>query len=229
MAPFIISPHDNTIVYAGFQTLFKSKDRGDAWEKISHDLSDNNAAQMGQNPSAIPYQTIIAVAESPKKKDLLYVGTDDGRLHTTIDGGKEWTELTTKLPVRRWISRVTPSSNAEGTVYVTQRGREDDDFAAYIYRSTDFGKTFQSIVNNIPAGPVNVIREDPKNPSVLYVGTDFGVFVSTNGGARWEALGGNLPSVQVSDLQVSARDNVIVISTYGRGMWLFDASAISAK
>jgi len=229
MAPFMISPHDNTIVYAGFQTLFKSKNRGDAWEKISHDLSDNNTAQMGQNPSAIPYQTIIAVAESPKKKDLLYVGTDDGRLHTTIDGGKEWTELTMKLPVRRWISRVTPSSHAEGTVYVTQRGREDDDFAAYVYKSTDFGKTFQSIVNNIPAGPVNVIREDPKNPNVLYVGTDFGVFVSTNGGARWEVLGGNLPSVQVSDLQIGTRDNVLVISTYGRGMWVFDASAIAAK
>ena len=229
MAPFMISPHDNTIVYAGFQTLFKSKNRGDAWEKISHDLSDNNTAQMGQNPSAIPYQTIIAVAESPKKKDLLYVGTDDGRLHTTIDGGKEWTELTMKLPVRRWISRVTPSSHAEGTVYVTQRGREDDDFAAYVYKSTDFGKTFQSIVNNIPAGPVNVIRQDPKNPNVLYVGTDFGVFVSTNGGARWEVLGGNLPSVQVSDLQIGTRDNVLVISTYGRGMWVFDASAIAAK
>ena len=229
MAPFIISPHDNTIVYAGFQTLFRSKNRGDAWETISHDLSDNNSAQMGQNPSAIPYQTIIAVAESPKKKDLLYVGTDDGRLHTTIDGGKEWTELTMKLPVRRWISRVTPSAHAEGTVYVTQRGREDDDFAAYVYKSTDFGKTFQSIVNNIPAGPVNVIREDPRNANVLYVGTDFGVFVSTNGGARWEVLGGNLPSVQVSDLQISARDNVIVISTYGRGMWAFDASAIAAK
>ena len=99
---------------------------------------------MGENPSAIPYQTIVAIAESPKKKDLLYVGTDDGRLHTTIDGGKEWTELTTKLPVRRWISRVVPSTHAEGTVYVTQRGREDDDFAAYIYKSTDFGRTFRA-------------------------------------------------------------------------------------
>jgi photosystem II stability/assembly factor-like uncharacterized protein len=229
MAPFIISPHDNSIVYAGFQALFKSRNRGDRWEKMSPDLSDSNPAQMGQNPTAIPYQTIIAVAESPKKKDLLYAGTDDGRLHTTIDGGKEWTDLTATLPVRRWISRVTPSSHAEGTVYVTQRGREDDDFAAYVYKSTDFGRTFRSVVNNIPAGPVNVVREDPRNPNVLYVGTDFGVFVSTNGGARWEVLGGNLPSVQVSDLQVSARDNVIVISTYGRGMWVFDASAIPAK
>ena len=224
MAPFIISPHDHTIVYAGYQFLYRSNSRGDKWEKISGDLTDNSKSQMGENPSAIPYQTIVALAESPKKKDLLYVGTDDGRLHTTIDGGKEWTELTTKLPVRRWLSRVVPSMHAEGTVYVTQRGREDDDFAAYIYKSTDYGKTFTSIVNNIPAGPVNVIREDPRNPSVLYVGTDFGVYVSTTGGARWEVLGGNLPSVQVSDLQFQPRDNVIVISTYGRGIWVFDAT-----
>lgn len=226
MAPFLISPHDNSIVYAGYQFLFKSKTRGDSWEKISPDLTDNNKQQMGANPSAIPYQTIIAMAESPRKKDLMYVGTDDGRLHTTIDGGKEWAELTTRLPVRRWISRVTPSALAEGTVYVTQRGREDDDFAAYVYKSTNFGRTFTSIVNNIPAGPVNVIREDPRRPSVLYVGTDFGVFVSTNAGVKWEVLGGNLPSVQVSDLQLDIRNNILVASTYGRGMWVFDVSKV---
>jgi hypothetical protein len=140
-----------------------------------------------------------------------------------------YTELTTKLPVRRWISRVVPSGHAEGTVYVTQRGREDDDFAAYVYKSTDFGKAFTSIVNNIPAGPVNVIREDPRNANVLYVGTDFGVFVSTTGGAKWAVLGGNLPSVQVSDLRFQPRDNIIVISTYGRGIWVFDATRVPVK
>ncbi len=226
MAPFVVSPHDGSIVYAGYQFLFKSTNRGDTWDRISADLTDNNAAQMGQNPSAIPYQTIIAMAESPKKKDLLYVGTDDGRLHTTIDGGREWTELTTKLPIRRWISRVTPSAHADGTVYVTQRGREDDDFGAYVYKSADFGRTFTTITNNIPAGPVNVIREDPRRANVLYVGTDFGVFVSTNGGARWEVLGGNLPSVQVSDLQLDTKNDLVVISTYGRGMWAMDVSRI---
>jgi photosystem II stability/assembly factor-like uncharacterized protein len=226
MAPFIISPHDHSIVFAGYQFLFRSTTRGDKWEKISGDLTDNAKAQMGENPSAIPYQTIVALAESPKKKDLLYVGTDDGRLHTTIDGGKEWTELTSKLPVRRWISRVVPSMHADGTVYVTQRGREDDDFATYIYKSTDFGKTFTSITNNIPGAPVNVVREDPRYPNVIYAGTDFGVFVSTDGGAKWDVLGGNLPSVQVSDLQFQKRDNIIVISTYGRGIWVFDASKI---
>ncbi len=226
MAPFIISPHDSSIVYAGYQFLFRSPNRGDTWDKISPDLTYNNAAEMGENPTAIPYQTIVAIAESPRRKDLYYVGSDDGRLHMSLDAGKEWSELTSKLPVRRWISRLVPSAHAEGTVYVTQRGREDDDFAAYVYKSTDHGRTFRSITNNIPAGPVNVIREDPRDPNILYAGTDFGVYISTNGGDRWQVLGGNLPSTQVSDLQVHARDQVIVISTYGRGMWVLDAAGI---
>jgi photosystem II stability/assembly factor-like uncharacterized protein len=227
MAPIIISPHDNTIIFAGYQKVFKSTTRGDKWEIMSPDLTKNDPKEMLlKNSTAIPYQTIVALAESPKKAGLLYVGSDDGRLHTTIDSGKEWTELTNRLPVRRWLSRLVPSKYAEGTVYVTQRGREDDDFAAYIYKSTDFGRTFTSIVNNIPAGPVNVIREHPTNPNVLFVGTDFGVYVSTNGGARWEVLGANLPSTQVSDLQYHPVDQVLVISTYGRGMFAMDVAGI---
>lgn len=227
MAPIIISPHDNKVIYAGYQFIYKSTNRGEGFERISPDLTDNNTAQMLiRNSNAIPYQSIVALAESPKRAGLLYVGSDDGRVHTTIDNGKEWTELTSKLPVRRWISRLVPSAHAEGTVYITQRGREDDDFAPYLYRSTDFGRTFTAIVNNIPAGPINVVREHPTNPNVLFVGTDFGVYVSTNGGARWEVLGGNLPSTQVSDLQYVPQDNLIVISTYGRGMYALDASRI---
>lgn len=227
MAPIIISPHDNTIIYAGYQSVYKSTSRGDKWEIMSPDLTNNNAAEMLiKNSNAIPYQTIVALAESPRKAGLMYVGSDDGRLHTTIDSGKEWTELTSKLPVRKWFAGLVPSRYAEGTVYVVQRGREDDDFAAYIYKSTDHGRTFTSIVNNIPAGPVNVIREHPTNANVLFVGTDFGVFVSTNGGAKWEVLGGNLPSTQVSDLQYHPVDHVLVISTYGRGMYTLDVSGI---
>jgi photosystem II stability/assembly factor-like uncharacterized protein len=227
MAPIIISPHDNSIIYAGYQKVFKSTSRGDKWEIMSPDLTKNDPKEMlVKNSNAIPYQTIVALAESPRKAGLMYVGSDDGRLHTTIDSGKEWTELTNRLPVRRWFSALVPSKYAEGTVYVTQRGREDDDFAAYIYKSTDFGRTFTSIVNNIPAGPVNVIREHPTNPNVLFVGTDFGVYVSTNGGARWEVLGGNLPTTQVSDLQYHPVDHVVVISTYGRGMFAMDVATI---
>ncbi len=227
MAPIIVSPHDNRVIYAGYQYVYRSTNRGEGFERISPDLTDNNSDQMLiRNSNAIPYQSIVALAESPKKAGLIYVGSDDGRLHTTIDTGKEWTELTSRLPVRRWVSRLLPSQHAEGTVYVTQRGREDDDFAPYIYKSTDFGKSFTSVVNNIPAGPVNVIREHPTNPNILFAGTDFGVYVSTTGGARWEVLGGNLPSTQVSDLQYHPQDHLIVISTYGRGMYAIDAAQI---
>jgi photosystem II stability/assembly factor-like uncharacterized protein len=229
MAPVTLSPHDPNTVYLGYQFVYRSTNRGDAWERISPDLSSNNPTEMLlKSSSAIPYQTITALAESTRVKGLIYAGTDDGRLHVTRDAGKQWTDLTAGVPTRRWYSRVVPSEHADGTVYVTQRGREDDDFGVYVYRSTDFGKTFTSLAANLPAGPVNVIREDPADPNTLYVGTDFGAFVSIDGGKQWTVLGGNLPSTQVSDLQYQKRDNVIVISTYGRGMFAIDAQRVKA-
>jgi photosystem II stability/assembly factor-like uncharacterized protein len=229
MAPVVLSPHDPNTVYLGFQHVFRSSNRGDSWEQISTDLTGNDPKQMLQKSSSeIPYQTITALEESPRVKGLIYAGTDDGRLHVTTDAGKTWTDLTSRIPSRKWYSRVVPSMYAEATVYVTQRGREDDDFAAYIYRSTDGGKTFTSIVANIPAGPVNVIREDPTDPRVLYAGTDFGAFMSRDAGKSWQVLGGNLPSTQVSDLVYHSRDHLIVISTYGRGIWAMDAQRLRA-
>jgi len=227
MAPIVLSPHDPAIVYAGYQFLFRSPDRGDSWRRISLDLTSNDPDQMlPLNASAVPYQTIASISESPRRAGVIYAGTDDGRLHVTMDNGTTWSDLTAHLPARKWISRVVASQHDDGTVYVTQRGREDDDFAAYVYKSTNFGRTFTSIGGSIPAGSVNVIREDPLNGRVLVLGTDFGAFVSTNGGGRWEVLGGNLPSVQVSDLQYHPREKYIVISTYGRGMWGMDATKI---
>jgi photosystem II stability/assembly factor-like uncharacterized protein len=183
---------------------------------------------MGENPSAIPYQTIVAIAESPKKQGLLYAGTDDGRLQVTRDDGKTWTNVTKNLPVQKWISSIVASAYTEGTVFVTQRGREDDDFAPYIWKSTDYGQTWKSLAANMPSGSVNVIREDPASASVLYTGNDFGAYVSSNGGVKWEVLGGNLPTVEVSDLQVHPRDQMIVVATYGRGMWVMDAAKVRA-
>jgi photosystem II stability/assembly factor-like uncharacterized protein len=230
MAPVITSQHDPATVYVGFQFVFRSTNRGSTWERISPDLSANDPTQMlPKSSSAIPYQTIVALAESPLKPGVLYAGTDDGRLHVTSDGGKTWVDLTSSLPVRKWVSRIVPSRHTEGTVFVTLRGREDDDFAPYVYKSTDQGKTFTSIAATVPAGPVNVLREDPAEANVLYLGTDFGAFISTTGGRQWHVLGGNLPSTQVSDLQVHPRDNVIVISTYGRGMWAMDALRARAE
>jgi photosystem II stability/assembly factor-like uncharacterized protein len=229
MAPIIVSHHDPRTIYAGYQFVFRSTNRGDVWERISPDLSSNVPSQMLlRSSSAIPYQTIVALAESPQNADVLYAGTDDGLFHVTLDGGKSWTNLTASVPTRKWVSSIVPSRHADGTVYLTQRGREDDDFAAYVYKSADRGKSFRSIVSNIPAGPVNVIREDPVDPDVLYAGTDFGAFVSANGGRTWHVLGENLPSTQVSDIQVHPRDHVIVISTYGRGMWAMDALRVRA-
>ena len=223
MAPIVVSQHDGSVIYAGYQYLFRSTNRGDSWDRISGDLTRNDQEEMlPKHSSAIPYQTIVAIAESPKSASTLYIGTDDGKLHVTTDTGKTWTELTTRIPVRRWISRVVASQHDANTLYVTQQGRSDDDFAPYIWKSSDGGKTFTSLVNNIPAGPVNVIREHPKDPNVLFVGTDHGVYYSRDGGKRWNVLGGGLPSTQVSDLQVHGRDNIVVISTYGRGMWAFD-------
>ncbi|HET7616864.1 MAG TPA: hypothetical protein VFK20_00035 [Vicinamibacterales bacterium] len=230
MAPILVSPHDASVIYAGYQYVFRSADRGDSWQRISPDLSANDPARMlPKSSSEIPYQTIVALAESPMTKGLLYAGTDDGRLHVTRDEGKTWTDLSSHVPTRKWISRVVPSQHAAGTVYVTQRGREDDDFGVYVYKSTDYGATFTSLAANLPVGTVNVIREDPRDPQTLYLGTDLGVFVSTNGGAQWDVLGRPLPSVQISDLQYQTRDNVIVISTYGRGMYALDALKVPVK
>lgn len=228
MAPIIASFHAPGTIYAGYQFVYRSTNRGSSWHRISPDLTSNDPSRMLlRSSSAIPFQTITALAESRRRRGLLYAGTDDGRLHVTRDDGKTWTDLTARVPTARWYSRVVPSQHAEGTVYVTQRGREDDDFGVYVYKSTDFGKTFTSIAANVPAGSINVIREDPSHANVLYIGTDFGVFVTTNGGHEWHVLGSGLPSVQVSDLAYHARDRVIVAATYGRGMFVLDAQRLT--
>ena len=121
------------------------------------------------------------------------------------------------------------SKHEEATVYVAQQGRYDEDFAPRIYKSTDYGKTFRSIAGNIPGGPINMVREDPVNPNVLYAANDFGVYVTTNGGVRWDVLGGNLPSVNVMDFIVHPRDRMLVIGTHGRGVWAIDVSKIGGQ
>ncbi len=222
VAPFFLSPHNPDILYHGMQCVFRSMDMGDTWEKISPDLTYNDPKQLGD----IPYQTLFTISESPIKYGLIYAGTDDGRLHVTKDGGKNWTEITSGLIPHRWISRAVASKFNLGTVYVTQNGKRNDDFAAYVWKSEDYGKTWKDISANIPAGTVNVICEDPKRAGILYVGTDNGVFVSKDDGESWSVLG-DLPSTYVHDLIVHPRDNIIVIATHGRGMWALDANPIN--
>ncbi len=225
VAPFIISPHNPSIIYHGMQYLFMSRDKGDTWERISPDMTHNTPSEMGD----IPYHTIFSISESPLMFGLIYVGTDDGKVHVTRDSGKTWKPIMKGLPYQKWVSRIVASAYDMGTVYMTQNGKRDDDFNVYVWKSTDFGETWVDISGNIPLGPVNVIREDPVDRNILYVGTDIGVYVTKDGGQSWNVLGNNLPSCYVHDLIIHPRDNVIVIATHGRGMWAIDANPVNEK
>jgi photosystem II stability/assembly factor-like uncharacterized protein len=224
VAPTLVSPHNPDIVYHGMQYLMRSEDRGNTWEFISPDLSYNDPVKMGD----ISFQTVSVFDESPLRFGLLYAGTDDGRIWRTKDGGKNWTEIRNGAVPRKFVSRIVASAYDIGTVYMAQTGRRDDDFQVYVWKSDDFGDTWQDISGNIPVGPVNTIREDPVNRDILYAGTDGGVFVSKDGGKKWDILG-NLPFSYVHDLAIHPRDNMIIIATHGRGMWVMDANPVNEK
>ena len=218
LAHFIISPHDPNTIYHGMNFVFKSTNQGDDWERISPDLSHNDVDGIGD----IQFQTIVALSESPIRQGLLYAGTDDGRVHVTLNDGGTWMDVSRGLHSDRFTSEVVASRLDEGTVYVTQNGRRSDDFAAYVWKSTDYGQTWQSIANGIPFGPVNIIREDPKNHNILYAGNDVGVYVSLDQGEQWHALSHELPSTFVHDLVIHPREDIMVAATHGRGMFAFD-------
>jgi photosystem II stability/assembly factor-like uncharacterized protein len=224
MAPTLLSYRNPDIVYHGVQYVLRSADQGGTWDLVSPDLTYNDPEKQGD----ISYQTISALEESPFNSKLLYAGTDDGRLWRTRDGGKKWEDIRTgPLPVR-WVSRIVASKHDFGTVYVTQTGRRDDDAAVYVWRSRDFGSTWEDISGNIPAGPVNVIREDPEDPDILYLGTDVGVYISKDSGKSWAVLG-DLPCTYVHDLAIHPRENMIIVATHGRGMFVLDANPVNLK
>ncbi len=222
LAPFVISHHNPRIIYHGMNKVFRSLDRGESFEAISPDLSFAKDERKGD----IPFQTITTLAESPLRFGLLYAGTDDGRLHVTKDSGATWTELGDRFVSDRAFSRVEASRHTEGVVFAAQNGKRNEDFTPYLWMSHDHGETWRSIAAGIPLGPINVIREDPRNPEVLYVGTDLGVYVSSDRGASWEALAAGLPSTFVHDLAVHPRDDMLVAGTHGRGVWVLDVRPI---
>ncbi len=222
LAATTLSPHDPSTVYHGFQYVFRSKDKGETWEKISPDLTAFDPQKQGKLPYAINFATITAIVESPLKAGVIYAGTDDGRVHVTQDAGAHWTEITAGLPYFKHVWTIVASKFDPATAYISLTGRHDDDFAAYVFKTTDYGKTWTNIGGGLPGGPTNVVREDPKNQNVLYVGTDTGAFVTTDGAKTWNYLGSGLPNAAVWDLQVHPRDNMLVIATDGRGMWVID-------
>ncbi len=222
LAPFLISHHNPRIIYHGMNKVFRSLDRGENFEAISPDLSFARDERKGD----IPFQTITTLAESPQRFGVLYAGTDDGRLHMTGDSGATWTELGDRFAPDRAFSRVEASRHTEGVIFAAQNGKRNEDFTPYLWMSHDHGETWRSIAGGVPLGPINVIREDPKNPQVLYVGTDLGVYVSSDRGGSWDALVAGLPNTFVHDLAVHPRDDVLVAGTHGRGVWVLDVRPI---
>ena len=219
MSPFIISSHNSGIVYFGANRLFRSLNRGDNWMAVSPDLTTQPGPEKQGN---VPYGTITTISESPLRPGLLYVGTDDGRVWVTRNDGAEWTEIGRGLP-RKWISRVIASSHAAGTAYVTLTGYRENDYTPYIFKTADFGATWQPIAAGLPDEQVNVIREDLRSAAMLYIGTDQGgVYVSKNAGASWVSMSANLPPAPVHDIAIHAREREMVIATHGRSIFKVD-------
>jgi len=223
LAYSMLSPHDNNVIYHGFQYLFQSNDQGKTWKRISDDLSYNDKTRMGRTPYAINHQAITAIDESPIKKGLLYVGTDDGRVWARDGETESFKPIMKGIAQNAHTSRIVASSHKEGRVYLTLSKRREDDNTAYVFVSDDKGVNWKSIASNLPNSPANVIREDANNPSILYCGTDMGVYVSKDAGKSWHSLQCNLPAVvSVQDLFIHPRDKNLVIATYGRGIYVMD-------
>jgi len=235
--PIHVSPTQKGTIYLGAQFLFRSRDYGQTWDRISPDLTTNDPAKQKQeqsggvtvdNSSAEMHTTIFAIAESPKNPEVIWAGTDDGNLQVTRDGGKTWTNVVGNiqgLPKNAWVSSVEAGHFDAGTVYATFDAHTFGDMRPYAYKSTDFGATWSALVaSDAPVrGYAHVVKEDLVNKDLLFLGTEVGLWVSLDGGKRWAHYkGGDLPSVAVRDLAIHPRDNDLVIATHGRGIWIID-------
>ena len=231
VAPIRISPHDPQTLYAGAQVLFRSRDRGDHWEEISGDLTTNDATKISPPGAAIQHCTITTISESPAAAGVIWVGTDDGKVQVTRNAGKNWTDVTKEIakaggPEDAWVTRVFGSNSSPGTAYVAKSRLRQDDFRPFLFKTSDFGVTWTSISSDLPARTINVIVEDYKNPALLFVGNDTGVFVSLDGGQRWTPLKGNMPTVPVHDLAIHPREGDLIAGTFGRGIWITNIAAL---
>jgi len=229
--PIHLSPHNPAIVYVGAQVLFRSPDRGDHWEEISPDLTTNDKSRQG-GAGNITFCTIFSVSESPVRPGVIWVGTDDGKVQVTRDGGASWADRTARVaaaggPANFWVSRVFASLHEAGTAFVSKSGMRFDDFRACLYKTTDYGETWISIAGNLLNDKsINVVIQDRKNPGLLFAGTEQGVYVTIDGGVRWLPLKNNMPWVKVTDLVIHPRENDLVVGTYGRSVWVTDITPL---
>ena len=236
-APIHLSPTQKGTIYLGSQFLFRSRDRGQTWERISPDLTTNDPEKQKQeqsggvtvdNSAAETHTTIYAISESPKNSNVIWAGTDDGNVQVTRDGGKTWTNVVGNVrgvPKNAWVSYIDAGHFTEGTAFVTFDAHTFGDLKPYVYKTEDFGKTWTPLVpeGSPVRGYAHVVRQDLVNNDLLFVGTEFGLWVSLDGGRRWaQYKGGDLPSVAVRDLAIHPRDNDLVIATHGRGIWIVD-------
>lgn len=229
VSPLMLSPHNPDVIYTAAECVFKSADHGQSWTKISDDLTRNDKSK--QQPSGGPltnditsveyYDTIFALAESPIDKGTLWAGSDDGLIHVSTDDGGHWTNVSPKMPEWSTVDLIEASPSDGKTAYAAVDRHKLDDFRPYIFKTTDLGKTWTSIVNGIPDGAfVHAVREDPKKKEMLYAGTELGVYVSFDSGAHWQPLQLNLPQSPVHDLVV--KDDDLVAATHGRSFWVLD-------
>ena len=237
--PIALSPNEKGTVYIGAQFLFRSRDHGQNWERISPDLTTNDPQKQKQeqsggvtvdNSSAEMHTTIYSISESPKDKNLIWVGTDDGNLQITRDGGKTWNNVVAnvpRLPKNSWVSWIQASDFEAGTAYATFDRHTFGDMAPYVFKTTDYGKTWTPLVTPEDAktvrGYAHVIKEDLDKQDLLFLGTEFGLWISIDGGKNWAQFKGNhFPAVAVRDLAIQARENDLVLATHGRGIWIVD-------
>lgn len=233
-SPIILSPHDSKTIYFGGNYMFKSTDRGDTWTIISPDLSTADTALANPESGGLTrdvsgaetHATVLTISESPVTRGLIWAGTDDGNVQITRDDGATWANVRANIrgvPARTWVSRVEASRFDAGTAYVTFDGHRNDDFRPYVFKTTDYGRTWTSIAAGIPAHePVYVIKEDLRNRNLLFIGTEFGVHASVDGGRTWHSMMNNLPRVAVHDLIIHPRDNDLIAATHGRSIWIMD-------
>ena len=229
-----LSPTNKKVIYIGAQFLFRSTDKGESWERISNDLTTNDPSKQKQaesgglsldNSSAENHCTIVAVAESALDEKTIWAGTDDGNLQITRDGGKTWTNTVENiqgLPKNTWCSSVEPSRFDRGTAYATFDGHQTGDMMPYVFKTTDFGKTWKALATDAIKGYAHVVREDRVNRDLLFAGTEFGLFVSIDGGAQWAQFTGNLPPVAVRDIAIHPREHDLILATHGRGVLIID-------